>query len=133
MPAQSPAVAQAFYAEGDTAPNLRRQLLDGSGVPINLGVAPNVATVTITIAHASYDYYYSPMTKIVTDGPCIVEDQSDPDLVGYIQWQPQPGDLTPPGNMQFRFKITYADGTVQHIPPHTYETLVITTPVGGVS
>ena len=133
MPAQSTTVARAYYAEFDTAPNLRRRLLDGEGVPLNLGITPNVATVTITIGHASYDYYYSPMTLIVEDGVCQVEDQADPLTVGYIQWQPLAGDLTPPGSMQYRFKIVYSDGTVQHVPPHTYETLIISTPVGGVT
>jgi hypothetical protein len=132
MPAQSPAIARAYYAENDTAPNLRRRLLDGAGDPIDLGVAPDEAEVFIDIGHSSYDYYYSPMTLIVDSGPCVLEDQADPDHIGYVQWAPQAGDLTPPGNMQFRFKIVYADGTVQHIPPHTYETLIITTPVGGV-
>ena len=126
MPAQTPTVGRAYYQEGDTAPNLRRQLLDGSGTPIDL----TGATVTIDIAHSSYDYYYSPMRRIVEDASCIVETQTGA-TIGYVQYQPSPGDLSPPGNYGFRFKVTYGDGSIQHIPPHTYEPLIITTRVGG--
>lgn len=132
MPAQTITSGAAFYAQGDTAPNLRRRLLNGDGTPIDLGDVPDDADVTIDIGYSSYSYYYSPMRKIVSAGPCIVEQpQSDPDVMGWVQWAPQPGDLDTPGDMLYRFKITYPDSTVQHVPPHTYESLTISTPVGG--
>jgi len=121
MPAQTAHVGQAFYQEFDTAPNLRRQLLDGDGVPIDL----TGATVFIDIAHTSYDYYYSPMRRIVEDSSCIVEVGTD----GWVQWEPS--GLTPPGNFRYRFKIVYGGGEIQHIPSNTTESLTVTTRVGG--
>lgn len=131
MPAQTFETGRAFYSENDTAPNLRRQLLDGDGEPINLGVTPDVAEVRIYIGHQSWDFYYSPYELIVDGGLCIVEDQAVADSVGWVQWEPGVGDLSPPGNYLYHFKVTYASGKVQTIPPHTYETLQIQSPVGG--
>ena len=121
MPAQTPHVGQAFYQEGDTFPNLRRQLLDGTGTPLDL----TGCTVFIDIAHSSYDYYYSPMRRIVEDSACIVEGGTD----GWVQWEP--AGLTPPGNFRYRFKIVNGSGKIQHIPSNTYESLVITERTGG--
>ena len=132
MPAQTPTVGRAFYAQGDTYPPLRRRLLNGDGSPIDLGVTPNVADVVIDIAYSSYSYYYSPQRKIVDAGPCVVEDQADPESLGYVQWFPQPGDLDTPGSHQFRFKIIWPSGEIQHVPANTYEVIHVTVPTGGV-
>lgn len=132
MPAQSPTVGTAFYQVGDTYPPLRRQLLDGDGDPINLGVTPNVADVFITIAYSSYSYYYSPQRRLVDAGPCVVEDQSVAESIGWVQWFPQAGDLDTPGDHQYRFTIVWPSGETQTIPANTYEVIQVTTPVGGI-
>jgi len=85
------------------------------------------ASVTIDIAHTSYDYYYSPMRRIVEDGACIVEGGTE----GWVQWEPGVGELSPPGNYRYRFTITYGGGTQQTVPANTSEALTITTRVGG--
>lgn len=132
MPAQSTTVATAFYEVGDTYPPLRRQLLDEAGNPIDLGVTPNVAQVFINIAYSSYSYYYSPQRKLVDDGVCIVEDQAVPASLGWVQWEPQAGDLDIPGSHSYRFRIVWPSGAVQTIPANTYEIINVTSPVGGI-
>lgn len=132
MPAQTSAVGRAFYQAGDTYPPLRRRLLDGDGAPIDLGSGINEAVVTISIAYSSYDYYYSPQAKIVDAAVCVVEDQTDPDSLGYVQWFPQAGDLDITGSHQYRFTIIWPSGETQTIPANTYEVIHVTTPVGGV-
>lgn len=123
MPVHTTNIGQAFYQEFDTAPNLRRQLLDGTGTPINL----TGSTVTIDIAHTSYSWFYSPMRRIVEAGPCIVEGGTD----GWVQWQPGIGQLSPPGEFRYRFTITYPGGGVQTVPANTSESLIIRERVGG--
>lgn len=133
MPAQSATTGVAFYEVGDTFPPLRRQLLNGDGTPIDLGVTPNVAEVFISIAYSSYDYYYSPQRKIVENAVCVVEDQAVPDSLGFVQWFPGPTDLDVPGDHQYRFRIVWPSGEQQTVPANTYEVIHVTTPVGGVT
>ncbi len=125
MPAQTRSGGVVYYGELDTAPPLRATLKDGAGNPIDL----TGATVTIEVAYSRNSYYYSPTTKIVTNGPCLILDQMT--NKGEVQWTPAEGDLTPPGTYLYTFRITYSDDTVQTIPPNTYQPLVIRTLVGG--
>jgi len=126
MPAQVHASTVAYYTVGDTAPNLERQMLDGNGDPIDL----TGCTVTITIAHARYDYYYSPSTRIVDRGSCLV-DPDQTNNTGWVSWTPPTDILDPAGNYYFNFEITYADSTRQTIPPNTYLLMVIKPRPGG--
>lgn len=123
MPAQLNTGQTAYYAEGDTAPPLRRRLLDNLGAPIDL----TGHQVFITIAYQRWSYYYSPTKKIVDDFECFIEVGTD----GWVQYRPAAGHLTPPGSFLYRFRILYSDGTVQHIPPHTWLPLHISAPTGG--
>lgn len=128
MPAQQPGATVAQYSENDTAPNLRRQLKDGEGNPIDL----TGATVTITIGWMTWNTsaYYAPTKKIVEESPCV----PDPDQIantGWVDWVPS--GLTPPGDYGFTFKIIYPGGGLQTIPPNTYEPFHINSPVGGRS
>lgn len=128
MPTQSDSPNVQFYVEGDTAPSLRAQIVDADGVGISL---VNASAVTINIAPSRWDYYLSPIDRIVTDAACVI----DPDQVtnrGYLDWFPSPGDLTPPGEYQYRFKVTWSDGTVQRFPQNETLKLVIRAEVGGV-
>lgn len=133
MPAQTVLGAgSTYYSEYDTAPDLTRCLLDGAGNPIDL----SGATVTISIAWSSPhgDYYRSPRNRIVDQDPVEV----DPDQInntGFVAWTPgaQGTDtaLTPPGQFNYIFNITYQDGSTQTIPANTYLPLVVRAPVGG--
>jgi hypothetical protein len=126
MPAQTTDVGVVYYSENDTAPELPAILRDGAGKPIDL----TGATVTISIAYSRYSYYYSPTKRIVDRSPCEV----DPDQVGnkgVVRWTPGEGELSPPGEYQYYFKVTYPSGGVQTIPPNTYLPMIIRTPVGG--
>ena len=61
-----------------------------------------------------------------------VEDQAVPASLGYVQWEPGAGDLSPPGNYLFNYKVFWGGSALpQTIPPDTYETLVIKSPAGG--
>ena len=136
MPTQSSVTGRAFYGENDQYPPLRRQLVDGARNPINLGVTPNVAIVRIYIAPLSWDYNLSipSPAKIVDGALCIVEDQAVPASLGYVQWEPGVGDLSPPGDYLFNYKVFWGGSALpQTIPPDTYETLVIKAPVGGMT
>lgn len=127
MPTQSDAPSTVFYVEGDTAPSLRAQLCDLNGDPIPLTSA---SSVTITIAPARWSYYFSPIAPIVDGASCVI----DPDQVanpGYVDWYPDPGDLSPAGNYRYRFKVTWNDGTVQRFPQNETMTLVIRAETGG--
>ena len=125
MPAQTTTRKVAYYSENDTGPPLRQRLTDGAGNVLTL----TGATVTITIAHARFDYYFSPTTDIVTESPVTVEDQvANP---GWVNWPPVAGALSPPGSYLYTFKITYPGGTEQTVPPNTYLPMIIRTPVGG--
>lgn len=126
MPAQAPASQVAHYREGDTAPTLSRQLLDGAGNPIAL----TGLTVTITIAHASHDYYYSPGERIVDRDPCVV----DPDQItnpGWVHWSPGTDMLSPPGSYSFSYEVTYLDGGRETIPQNTELPMIIRSRTGG--
>lgn len=134
MPSQTSAAPTVYYVEFDTAPPLRACLKDGQGEPIDL----TGATVTITVAFTMprQDYYTSPRDQIVVRSPVTV----DPDQVankGYVSWTPgAQGDddaLTPPGDFLYNFEVIYQDGTKQTIPPISYQTMHIQTPVGGRS
>ena len=126
MPAQQMASSPVYYSENDTAPNLVSTLKDGAGERIDL----TGCTVTISIAYSRYSYYYSPTRRIVDESPCVI----DPDQVnnkGVVHWTPGAGELSPPGEFQYIFRVTYPDGGVQTIPPNTYLPMFIRTPVGG--
>lgn len=134
MPAQTSAAPTVYYVEFDTAPPLKACLKDGQGDAIDL----TGATVTITIAFTMprQDYYTSPRDQIVVRSPVDV----DPDQVentGNVAWTPgaqgEDDALTPPGDFLYNFEVTYQDGTKQTIPPISYQTMHIQTPVGGRS
>ncbi len=128
MPAQSTTPATAYYSEGDTAPALARQLLDGNGDAIDL---TNASKVEIRVAHAQESHYYSPYEPIVdfdaASNPCTITDAAN----GQVSWTPGADDLTPPGAYHYVFKITYNDGSVETVPNNSYETMVIRTKPGG--
>ncbi len=126
MPTQVPvATGTAYYQQHNTAPDLVRTLFEGDGVtPINL----TGATITIRVGFQRDMHYYSPYTPIVDAGPCAIV---GPATDGVVSWSPLAGDLSIPGSFHFRFAITFGSGAVQTVPAHTYETLVITTPIGG--
>lgn len=126
MPAQAPASQVAYYKVGDTAPTLSRQLLDGADQPIDL----TGATVTITIAHASHDYYYSPQARIVDRDVCV-EDADQVTNRGWVHWSPGAGMLEPAGSFLFSYEVTYPDGTRETIPQNTELPLIIRTRTGG--
>jgi len=134
MPAQTSGSPTVYYVEFDTAPPLRACLKDGNDEPIDLTGAGVTITVAFTMPRQTY--YTSPRKQIVVRSPCDV----DPDQVnnkGFISWTPgAQGDddaLTPPGDFLYNFEVTYQDGTRQTIPPISYQTMHIQTPVGGRS
>ena len=128
MPAQTAAALVQYYAQGDTAPDLVSRLLDGAKKPIDL----TGATVVINIAYQRFSFYYSPTTRIVDGGVCVVDpDQTEDGNRGFVSWTPQPGDLNPAGVFLYTFEVTYPNGTRQTVAPNTYEALIIKTPVGG--
>lgn len=127
MPAQTTSPEVVFYVEGDTGPSLRARIIDANGDPISLASA---ASATIRIAPQRWSYYYSPVLPIVDDAACVI----DPDQVtntGYLDWFPDPGDLSPAGQYQYTFRITWGDGTVQTFPQDVTLPLVIRARVGG--
>ena len=126
MPAQTPvATGTAYYQQNDTAPDLVRTLFEGDNItPIDL----TGATITFRLGYQRDMHYYSPQPPIVLAGPCAIV--GDP-LNGEVSWTPLPGDLRIPGSFHFSFRITFPSGGRQTVPAHTYETLVITTPIGG--
>ena len=128
MPVQNQAPQTVEYTEFDTAPDLIVRLDDGDGNPI--GLTGNM--VTIDVAFVTYSDYYAPQGRIIADGVCV----PDPDQVGHkgeVSWTPPEGALTPAGSFGYRFKITYGDGRVQHVPPRTWLPLSITTRLGGAT
>jgi len=134
MPAQTKSTGTVYYVEFDTAPPLRACLKDGSDDPIDLSGAEVTITVAFTMPRQTY--YTSPRDQIVVRSPCVV----DPDQVnnkGFISWTPgaqgEDDALTPPGDFLYNFEVTYQDGTRQTIPPISYQTMHIQTPVGGRS
>ncbi|GAF96527.1 unnamed protein product, partial [marine sediment metagenome] len=109
-------------------------LKDGQGDPIDLTGAE--VTITVAFTMPRQDYYTSPRDQIVVRSPVTV----DPDQVankGYVSWTPgaqgEDDALTPPGDFLYNFEVTYQDGTKQTIPPISYQTMHIQTPVGGRS
>ena len=123
MPAQTGTRRTAYYSELDTAPPLRQQLIDGSGDPLVL----TGCRVFITIAYRRWSFYYSPTKKIVDDLEISVEAGVD----GWTNYNPAVGHLTPAGEFLYRYRILYADLTVQHIPPHSWLPMHISSPTGG--
>ena len=127
MPNQSTAPGLAEYALYDTAPELRVQLCDGDGEPINL----TGATVVINIAYTRGSYGYQPSKRLVDGGACV----PDPDQVaniGYVNWAPLNTDLSVWGTFRYNFEITYAGGKRQTISPIGSSILTVQPPVGGV-
>ena len=133
MPAQATSAGTVYYSERDTAPPLRACLKDGQGNPIDL----SQATVTFTMAFSMPrgSYYTSPRRQIITRSPCVVDnDQSEEGNRGFVSWTPENREqdiLTPAGEFLYNFEVIYSDGGRQTIPANTYQTLIITSPVGG--
>jgi len=134
MPAQTTTLETEYRVEYDTAPNIRKQLKNIDGEPIDL----TDATVTISVAFAMPrgTYYTSPRDQIVKRSACVV-DADQINNIGYVDWTPgvQGADdtLSPPGEFLYTFEITHAGGGIQTVPQNTYYTLIILTPVGGRS
>lgn len=127
MPAQTNAPEVIHYVEFDTAPSLRAQIVDrnGNGIPL-----VNASQVTIRIAPSRWDYDESPIYPIIDDASCVI----DPDQVnfpGFVDWYPQPNDLTPAGPYRYTFRVTWVDGTQQTFPQHVQMSLVIRSRTGG--
>lgn len=132
MPSQSLQSETVYYEVNDTAPDLEACLKDRDKNPVDL----TGATVTINIAfvmpHSTY--WRSPRDQIVTEGPCVVDpDQSEDGRRGWVTWTPEEGDLNPPGQFLYRFRVRWPDGRKQTFPAREYETLIITSPPGGVA
>lgn len=133
-PAQTTSAGTVYYSQNDTAPPLRACLKDGQGNPIDLSGG---ATVTMTVAFSMPrgSYYTSPRKQIITRSPCVVDpDQSEAGNRGFISWTPEnrPQDiLEPAGEFLYNFEVIYSDGGRQTIPANTYQTMIITSPVGG--
>lgn len=121
MPAQTtPYPNVVHYGQGDTAPALRVQLVDGDGSPIDL----SGSTVVINIAYSTWSFYYAPFKAIVVDGPCVVDpDQST--YPGYVEWRPQVGDLDIAGTFSYTFTVTYPDATTMTFPQDTYGKIIV--------
>ena len=139
MPAQTSSAGTVYYVEFDTAPPLRACLKDGDGEPINLSGAS--VTISVAFSMPRGTYYTSPRRQIITRSPVDIIDptQTDPDLIGFVSWTPEPQDsenegvLSPPGEFLYTFEVTYQDGGKQTIPANTYQTMIIKSPVGGRS
>ena len=129
MPAQLNQNKTQYYARLDTAPPLQRCLKGGNGEPINLAGA----TVTISIAYAmrSGGFVLFPKDLIVREKDCVVLDQTVEENLGWVEWYPDEGDLTPSGRFQYTYEITYQDGRHQTVPPNTWLPMVIQPKVGG--
>ncbi len=123
MPAQTGTRKTAYYAELDTAPPLRQQLIGDDGTPIDL----TGHQVFISIAYRRWSYFYSPTKRIVDDFEITVE----AGVNGWTQYAPAVGHLTPAGEFLYRYRILYSDATVQHIPPHSWLPMHISSPTGG--
>lgn len=127
MPAQSNAPTTVFYVEGDTAPSLRAQLIDDEGNGVSLVSANGVA---ITIAPTRWSYYYSPVAPIVENAACVIDpDQST--YPGFVDWYPDIDDLSPSGDYEYRFAVTWSDNTVQTFPSNETLRLTIRARIGG--
>lgn len=125
MPAQTPTnTGTAYYAQGNRYPPLVRQLLDGAGDPIVLTTA---TSVTIKVAHASYDPYFSRKPVIVEAGACTITNAT----LGIVQWVPAAGDTDIVGAFHYVFTITWSGGETQTVPPNTYQTIYVKAPPGG--
>lgn len=122
MPAQTNTKKVAAYAVGDTAPPLRMQLQDENGVGIDL----TGHQVFIEIAYASWSFYYSPTERIV-DAECTVEVGTD----GWVQYTPLSTDLTIAGEFQYRYRIEYLGGAIQHVPPDSSLPMYVSAVTGG--
>ena len=130
MPAQTPVrVNTAYYSQWDTAPDLRRQLLEADGSAIDLTAA---TAVKIHIAHGRGDHYYSPYTPPVPWDDCDIE---SPATTGYVTWTPGEtigvNALWLPGQFDYQFLIIWSDATRQTLGPNTYEKLHVRTRPGG--
>jgi len=126
--AQAPTVA--YYVELDTAPKLRRQILDEHGDSYDL---TDASKVEINIAWSSPhgSYYTSPRDRIVSQQACDIEVGAE----GWVTWTPGTDvgvdALSPPGQFNFQFETFWNDGTSQTTPPNTYQPLIIRSRVGG--
>lgn len=107
----------------DTAPPLRAILTDDDGNPMNLeGV-----TVTVDIAYWSYNHYYAPRGRIVSDFPCTTTA-----VPGEVSYRPESWHFDIPGNFHVKFKVVYPDGTHQVIPSSYPLGLRIHERIGGL-
>ena len=126
MPTQGVVSNTPEYGLGDTYPDLVVQLLDGAGNPIYL----EAANVVINIAHASYDYYYAPMDRIIDGDPCVVDpDQTIDGNRGWVSWTPN--GLVLAGTFHYNFTITFPGGGVQTVAPSGTNSLIVRAPIGG--
>lgn len=94
--------SDTFYiTEGNTAPSLRRQLLNSDGTAIDLSAA---SSVVFRMATQFYD--------TLAEGACAITDAAN----GWVQYDWQAGDTDQQGTHRAEFIVTYADGGVQTVP-----------------
>ncbi len=123
MPAQTKKAKVLRRGINATAPPLEFTVYNEHGAPMDLAGI----TVTIDVAHASGNHYYSPYGRILSDAPCEVWDAAQ----GVVRYNLQPGDLALAGTFHCRLTLHYGDGTHEPAPIDAPTPLIVRERVGG--
>lgn len=103
----------------DASPVLRRVLLDGNGVPINLTTATGV------------NFVMAPKSALPDDPPALKKAAfiNDP-VAGDVEYRWVVADTTVAGDFNGEFEIVWGDGTPQTVPTHGYIDITINDDLG---
>lgn len=94
---------------GDTVPSMRRQLMGGDGVPVDVTGA--------TVRFSMKDY----RGVEITLAACVIIDPA----LGIVQYDWSDGDTDTVGKFCAEFKVTYDNGGVETFPNFEFISVVI--------
>ena len=107
-----------YWTQGDTAPAISEQLLDGTGAPVNLSGGTTVRFQALFPDSASSAQAIDQAATIVTPAS------------GLVSYTPVAADTDTIGDALVQWKVTFAGGAIEHFPNSGYQKLRISTKAG---
>jgi len=101
-----------FLKQGDTSKSIRRRLLDGNGVPVNLTGATVVFSMRVKPAGS---------VKVSLGASTVVTAGA-----GLVQYAQSSSDVDTADVYEAEWKVSYSDGGIQRFPNDGYFDVVVT-------
>jgi len=110
-----------YIKQGDTSPAILKQFLDASGTKANL----TGATVKFSMAMVGGVVVINKATATVFVGT-LPSGTAVTAADGWMRYAWLAGNTATAGEANAEFEVTFGDGTIETVPNHLYETIIIT-------